>query len=498
LIRASALSEHQVRLIADAMPALISYVDPQGRYVFTNKAYEEWFGRASREICGKHIREILGEAAYGHVLPHLERALAGHRTKFEAEVSYSGGGTRTVEATYVPDVGEDGKIVGVFVLVLDTTEWKKAEKALRESEERFRNMADHAPVMIWVSNEDGKATFISQSWCEFTGQTLELGLGLGWTEALHPEDRQTVRNAYNAAKVRHEAFRLEYRLRRQDGEYRWAMAAAAPRFGPGAEFLGYIGSVIDINDRKRLEEEVRDRVRLRTAELEATNKELESFSYTVAHDLRSPLRAMHRYGEILRETYAGKPLDEEGLEFLRRIESSAKRMDVLIEGLLALTRLARAEPSSKPLDIETVFHEALLQVESEVTERDADVRFEGSSLRVWGDRLLLRQVLTNYLSNAVKFVPRARRPVVRVSVEIHGDRVRTQVRDNGLGFPAESRSKLFQVFERLHATTEYPGTGIGLAIAKKAVERMGGAVGAEGVVGEGSVFWVELPRTDAE
>ena len=186
------------------------------------------------------------------------------------------------------------------------------------------------------------------------------------------------------------------------------------------------------------------------------------------------------------------------VEFLSRIEDSAKRMDVLIEGLLALTRLARAEPSNEPLDIETVFREALLQVETDVSARGADVRFEGPSRRVRGDRLLLRQVLANYLSNAVKFVPSDRRPVVRVALDLRGDRVRTIVRDNGVGFPPESRSKLFQIFERLDAAKEYSGTGIGLAIAKKAAERMGGHVGAEGAPGEGSLFWVELPRLEVE
>jgi signal transduction histidine kinase len=173
-------------------------------------------------------------------------------------------------------------------------------------------------------------------------------------------------------------------------------------------------------------------------------------------------------------------------------------MDVLIEGLLELTRLSRAEPSREQVDVESVFKEALLQVEGDVAGRGADVKFEGSSRRVQGDRLLLRQVLTNYLSNAVKFVPRDRRPVVRVSVEARGDWIRTKVRDNGVGFSPESLPKLFQIFERLEAAKEYAGTGIGLAIARKAAERMGGRVGADSEPGAGSLFWVDLPRLEGE
>lgn len=496
LRRVSTRSESRLRLLTDAVPALISYVDAQQRYAFANKAYEVWFGRSSEAVRGRHVREVLGEPAYAKIRPHLERALSGHREIFEVEIPHRTGGVRCMDVTYVPDIGVDGGVAGVFVLVLDMTERKKAERALRESEERFRNMADHAPVMIWMTEADGYCSYIAQSWYEFTGETPESSLGFGWARSLHPEDREHVRKTFLDANARHEACRFENRLRRKDGEYRWVMTRAAPRFGPGGEFLGYIGSVSDITDRKLVEEEIRDRVRVRTAELEAMNQELESFSYTVAHDLRSPLRAMHRYGEVLRETYADRPLDAEGLEFLRRIEAGAKRMDVLIEGLLALTRLARVEASTIAVDIESSFHEALLQLEGDVQARGADVRFEGPSRRVRGDRLLLRQVLTNYLSNALKFVPPDRRPIVRVAAEECGDLVRTTVRDNGVGFPPASRSKLFRIFERLETAREVGGTGIGLAIAKKAAERMGGWVGAEGVPGEGSLFWVDLPRPE--
>jgi PAS domain S-box-containing protein len=496
LRRVSARSGHQLKLLTDAIPALISYIDLNSRYVFNNKAYEAWFGRPSEEVRGKHMRDVLGESAYERIRPYVDSALSGKRVTYEADIPYKSGGSRSIEATYVPDFGDDGAVAGIFVLVLDTTERKKTERALRESEERFRNMADHAPVMIFVTELDGACTYVSQSWCDFTGQSRENGLGRGWVEAVHPEDRAVVRKAYVAALERREGLRVEYRLLRKDGEYRWALAAAVPRLGSGGEFLGYIGSVIDITERKLVEEEIRERVRLRTAELEATNKELESFSYTVAHDLRSPLRAMHRYGEILRETYANQPLDAEGLDFLARIESSAKRMDVLIEGLLALTRLARAEPTSEPVDVATVVHEAQLQVEGDISARGADVRFEGTSFRVRGDRLLLRQVLANYLSNAVKFVPKDRRPVVRVTAGVFGNLVRITVRDNGVGFLPESKPKLFQIFERLEGAREYAGTGIGLAIAKKAAERMGGHVGAEGAPDQGSRFWVDLPREE--
>lgn len=150
-----------------------------------------------------------------------------------------------------PITGEALRLIGVC---LDVTERRVAEEGLRESEARFRAMADNAPVMIWVTDPTGTCTFLSRSWYEFTGQTPETGLGFGWLDAVHPEDRKEADRTFLAANARREAFRLEYRLRRSDGEYRWAIDAAAPRFGEGGEFLGYIGSVIDITERKAAEE----------------------------------------------------------------------------------------------------------------------------------------------------------------------------------------------------------------------------------------------------
>lgn len=160
----------------------------------------------------------------------------------------------------------------VLTVIADITERKRAEDALRESEARFRNMADHAPVMIWVAGKDGKCTYLNQSWYAFTGQTPELGLGNGWMEAIHPEDRATAEEVFYQAYERRTPFCIEYRLRRKDGEYGWVMDSAVPRFGPQSEFLGYIGSVIDITERKHAEDtlrENRERERARTEELEA-------------------------------------------------------------------------------------------------------------------------------------------------------------------------------------------------------------------------------------
>jgi PAS domain S-box-containing protein len=277
-------SEQQYRLITDAMPALISYIDRDQRYRTVNKAYELWFGHAREEVIGKTMTEVLGQAAMERLSPYVEQALRGQHARFEAETPYREGGTRWIAADYIPHRSSDGAVAGFFVLVLDISERRRTEDALRESEHRFRHMANSAPVMIWVTEADGSCSFLSETWYAFTGQTSETGLGFGWLDCTHPDDRAAARAAFLAANAKREPFRLEYRLHRRDGEYRWALDAASPRLAADGSFLGYIGSVIDISERKRAEETQR----LLLAELSHRVKNtLASVQAIVQHTLRS-------------------------------------------------------------------------------------------------------------------------------------------------------------------------------------------------------------------
>jgi two-component system sensor histidine kinase/response regulator len=240
---------------------------------------------------------------------------------------------------------------------------------------------------------------------------------------------------------------------------------------------------------KYLEREVRERKRAED-ELRSTNRELEAFSYSVSHDLRGPLRAIAGYGEILSEEYPDKPLDDEGRSCLRKICDSARQMNTLIEDLLMFSRLAREKIDLSPLDPADVLSHVLGLVVLGEAETALDPEFP----HVQANRVLLGQVFSNLLSNAVKFVPPGVRPKVRVRGETSGERVRIWIEDNGIGIDPEYHERIFRVFERLNPDSGYPGTGIGLAIVRRAMERMGGKVGVESAPGQGSRFWIELPR----
>lgn len=254
-------------------------------------------------------------------------------------------------------------------------------------------------------------------------------------------------------------------------------------------FNTMLGRVRD--SRHALEEQVHSR----TMELQERNEELEGFGYSISHDLRAPLRAMQGFSQALLED-SGDRLDPMGREYAERIVAGARRMDQLIQDLLAYSRVSRAELRLSAVPLGPLARRVLADLEEPLRARQAGVRVDDPLPMVLGHPATLSQVLTNLLGNAVKFVPAERTPALRVCAETGNGRIRVWVEDNGIGIAAEHQDRIFRVFERLHGEEDYPGTGIGLAIVRKAVERMGGRVGVESAPGQGSRFWVELQRVE--
>ena len=246
-------------------------------------------------------------------------------------------------------------------------------------------------------------------------------------------------------------------------------------------------------DLKRLNETLEERVHERTRQLEEINVELNAFGYTVSHDLRAPLRAMNGFATALVSAYGDK-LDARGKDFAGRIVAAAEQMDRLIQDLLAYSRLSRDELRLQPLTLDDVVRDTLAALAAEIQQRRASVSVSESLGVVVANRQALGHVVTNLLSNAIKFVAPAATPRVRVWSEPTGGMQRLWVADNGIGIEPAYQANIFRVFERLHASEAYPGTGIGLAIVRRGTERMGGRVGLESTPGQGTAFWIELPR----
>lgn len=242
-------------------------------------------------------------------------------------------------------------------------------------------------------------------------------------------------------------------------------------------------------EARRVSEDLERRVQERTARLEQMISDVHAFAYSIAHDLRAPVRHIHGYSEFLA---AGA--DGESQRYVRRIMAAAERMDALIEDLLVYSRLTLEEVKPEPVEPSAVLARVLCGLGPEIESRQARLDVEGPLPRVMGHPVALAQILENLLSNALKFTPRGVVPVIRVRGEPCGDRVRLWVEDNGIGVEPAHQEKIFEVFQRLHRGEAYPGTGIGLAIVRRAAERLGGRAGVESEAGRGSRFWVELNK----
>jgi PAS domain S-box-containing protein len=362
---------------------------------------------------------------------------------------------------------------------------ERVERILAKSRDFYLALFDEFPTLVWRSDEDGKVNYFNRSWLSFVGRTLEQEKQGGWQQGIHPDDCAACVEKYQAAFQAREPFEMEYRHCRKDGEYRWILNHGRPYRNLDGSFAGFIGSCYDITPRRRSEEETR-----------TANAELEAFSYTVSHDLRAPLRSMAGFCQILLEDYAGgrRSVDRDWQEYVERISQASKQMDALIRDLLAFSRLAREKVDISAIDTGPLLAEVVSGMRLEGTP----VSLQGGLPVVMGNRVLLSQVFSNLIGNGVKFVERGVEPRIVIRSEDGQDGwVRTWVEDNGIGIAAEYHDKIFQVFERLNEASAYPGTGIGLAIVRRAMCRMGGRVGVESNEGKGSRFWVELPRAGA-
>jgi PAS domain S-box-containing protein len=432
-------------------------------------------------IAGARKDDVLGAPVFDRFPAWRgEQALVARALAGEIAVSprFPAATERRFEATYKP------LSPGVMVVIRDMTPADTVREQLHETDARFQIMADTSPVLLWMAGTDGLCNFFNQRWLDFTGRTMEMEVGNGWAEGVHAEDFQDCMDRYLAAFVARKPFRMEYRLRRADGRYRWLLDTGVPRYTPAGAFAGFIGSCIDITDSKLARDELDRRVRERTAELEA-------FTYSVSHDLRAPLRGIDGFSHALLEDY-GHQLDDTGRDYLRRVRDSTQRMSSLIDDLLQLSRVGRLELSVGRCDLSQLAHASMAALHEREPARTADVRIQ-PGLVVHADPRLLQIALDNLLGNAWKFTSKTQTPVIELTAEERDGETVYVVRDNGAGFDMAYAEKLFGAFQRLHSSDDFPGTGIGLATVKRIIGRLGGRIWAHSAVGQGASFFVTLP-----
>ncbi len=410
--------------------------------------------------------------------------------------------------------------------------------SLQLTEERFRRAIIDAPLPIMLHAENGEVLQINCAWTELSGyEYSEIPTIEDWTEkAYHSRKPLVQADIDRLHQLNARISEGEYMIATANGESRIWDFYSAPlgKLSDGRSLV--ISTAIDMTARKQAEAEIRmlnatleRRVELRTTQLQAANEELESFTYTVAHDLRAPLRGMQGLAEALLEDYRDL-LDELGQEYAQQIVNSGQQLEALIQDLLAYSRLSRAQLSLQVLELESAVADAITMVQADAKSSGAQITVRPPLFPIIAHRVTLVQVIANLLANAIKFVE-GRPPQLQIWAEeiklpqegetnsptagelqrarvgqwehsqllITSDElpvpiIRLWVEDNGIGIAPEHQKRIFRVFERLHGIESYPGTGIGLAIVQKGIDRMGGQVGVESQLGQGSRFWIQLRK----
>jgi PAS domain S-box-containing protein len=499
-----ATTEIQFRTLLESASQGVLAVDESGRITLVNAKTEEMFGYRRDELMDQPMDVLLPER-YRTEHAHHQRTYFLHPRSRPMGLGLDLSGRRKDGSEFPLEASlsfvAQGERRMALALLTDITERTRTAEALRESEAQFRTLANAIPQLCWMANADGFIFWYNQRWYEYTGTTPEQMEGWGWQSVLDPEALPAVLERWQSAIASGAPLDMVFPLRGADGIFHPFLTRVMPVRDRDGKVTGWFGTNTDISDQRKIEEALREsderlrrlnaalesRVSQRTEQLEAANRELEAFAYSVSHDLRAPLGGIDAWSLALEEDYIGQ-LDERARQYLSRVRSEAQRMGLLIDDLLELSRVSREEMEHETVDLTSVAH----AIAARLREAHAGRRIEfiiGPDLTTAGDVGLLEIVLTNLLANAVKFTgQRAQARIEFGRTESNGQRA-FYVRDDGVGFDMAFASPLFGAFQRLHKASEFPGTGIGLATVQRIIHRHGGRVWAESQPGQGAVFY---------
>ena len=338
------------------------------------------------------------------------------------------------------------------------------------------------------SPTDGHFDYYNERWYEFTGRPEGVTGDQSWLDVVHPGDQKSCLDRWRAATESGEPYEIEYRLKARAGTYHWFLRRALPVRDKAGAITRWFGTCTNIDAVKRTEEGLRRA----NAETAAANRELEAFSYSVAHDLRTPLRSIDGFSQALLEDNAPQ-LDDRGKAHLARVRAAAQRMARLIDDLLSLARIGRAELHREDIDLTSVARAIGDRLREAYPSREVELCVQ-DGLTLEGDAVLLGVVMENLLGNAWKFTSRGATARIEVGEASMDGQAAYFVRDDGAGFDMAHASRLFVAFQRMHTAEEFPGTGIGLATVQRIIRRHGGELWAESRVGKGATFFFTVGR----
>ncbi|MBW4028975.1 MAG: PAS domain S-box protein [Acidobacteria bacterium] len=491
----------QAEIFEQAQDAILIR-DFDSRLKSWNRGAVDVYGWTADEVLGK-VTHNLFQTIFPEPLEAIMAAVqAGRQWEGDLRHIRRDGKEIIVASRWSLLQSEEGEPVAILEVNRDITQRIAAEIALKNSEESYRKLAELVPQLVWKCTPEGLNSFFNQRWVDYTGLTLEQSYGSGWITPFHPEDKAAAAEAWSRAVETGAAYKIECRLRAADGSYRWFLMKGVPAYDDDGTIVEWVGTCTDIDALKQLEQEraqasellrannqeLESRVATRTRELAESVKSLEMFAYAVSHDLRAPLRHIDGFLTLFsNKAYA--TLDDKSKHYIDRTLVASRRMANLIDDLLQFSRARRTEIHNSSVDLNAVVQEVFRELETEIGSRKIEWLLPQLPT-INADKAMLLQVVENLVANALKFTRGRETAKIEIASQAGTDNeVVFYVRDNGVGFDMRYTDKLFQVFQRLHSDDEFEGTGIGLAICRTIVERYGGRIWAEGVVGEGTTIY---------